>query len=218
MLQLVVRPLRSLALVFGLCALSTAASATTIGNPSSTSGTVVDGCPACGYVLGTPAGTSGYVTSYSFFADTSGTGDITPLILSGVSNGDGTMTFTVTGVGADVTLTDVDQEETFAFDLTSGSAAVGPNSYFGFYNTNGSLVTFNYDNNGAGTYLTNGGLGVGNTYTGQDVSLNYNGSGLNDRTYQINADIATTPEPSTFSLMGLGLLGIGGVVKRRYQS
>jgi hypothetical protein len=60
----------------------------------------------------------------------------------------------------------------------------------------------------------------GNGYSAFDLN-GYGGySGTNSETFQImgNADTSATPEPSSFLLLGSGLAGLAGVIKRRLKA
>ena len=58
--------------------------------------------------------------------------------------------------------------------------------------------------------LFNGFLAAG-TY----VIDTYSGTVVEDPTYQINFTVGGVPEPSTLSLIGLGLLGLSAMRRRR---
>ncbi|HZL28003.1 MAG TPA: PEP-CTERM sorting domain-containing protein [Acidobacteriaceae bacterium] len=198
---------------FGLSATANAGTVT-VGNDPNNARPIVDGCNNCAYVIPTAFSQAGdIVTGISFWAGQPG--DITPVLLSGHDNGDGTITFVVTGVGTDYIATSTGLN-TFAFGLTSGSDRTGSNTYFGFFDVGSSTVAFDHDGSGAGTFLVGTMPGLTGSFTDSNGAQDPDTQNdLNDRLYSIEATAITTPEPTTFSLLALGISGLGAMTRFR---
>ncbi len=199
-------------LAFVALAFGVAANAETIGNPLVPT-TVTDTCTSCGFIFGQPFTTPGTLTSFSFYNNGTG-GDITPLNFIGVAGG-----YELVGIGTTYTLSAGNPGGYLgAFGLSSGTASVGPDSYFGFENSTGSLVALSYTtpflvNGGTAAYTPLVPLGTFIPVSGQTQD-NYNQNLT--RLYSIQAT-STTPEPGTLSLVGTGLLGAASLIRRRFK-
>jgi hypothetical protein len=58
------------------------------------------------------------------------------------------------------------------------------------------------------------------TGTGQDSGDNLGGQGINNDspgTWVETVNLSAVPEPSTFALLGTGILGVAGVARRRFS-
>ena len=174
-------------------------------------GSTDDTCPNCTYIVGNPFGAAGAtVVSYTFGGDQSGS--ITPELFTGVMSG-GTITFTEVGTGT--TQTVAPGSHTYDFGLVSGTDITSTDTYFGFSNSDGAVVPFNYTSSPVpyGTFLFANGAPLTSEY-GTYTYNQINSDG--DRNYAIEAT-ALTPEPGSLSLLGTGLAAVAAMVRRRIK-
>ena len=103
-------------------------------------GSTDDTCPNCTYIIGNPFGAAGAtVVSYTFGGDQSGT--ITPELFTGRDERRHHHLYRGRN-GRDQTV--VPGSNTYNFDLVSGTDITSTDTYFGFSNSDGAVVPFNY--------------------------------------------------------------------------
>lgn len=161
--------------------------------------------------------TAGKLNSYSFFAEQAG--DVTPLLFTRDTDG-GTTNFTVSAIG---TTRNVGAGlSTFDFGAVSGSNIFGADSYFGFRTSSLGVVSFDYNDGtvpGAFAKQQRNGDPVGSVFSFDAGDAGPNtATGLNYRTYSINATASAVPEPAAWALMIGGFGMVGGAMRRRKTS
>lgn len=163
----------------------------------------------------------GTLTEWGFYSGSvSQFTPITPLIFQREV---GTSNFTIVGVGENQTNTGftVNKPVTFAFNAILGSAAVGPEFYFGFHQgasgvvlPDGSLFnssnTFNFVDHtpnvvGATPYLYHTVASGNNPAPNLGLTLSFTPFPQN-RVYSLTAISVPIPEPSAIALAAVGLL------------
>ena len=169
----------------------------------------IDTCNGCSFALSTPFTTAGTVTTWSFYADTTGN-SLTPLLYT--KNLDGT--FKITGIGTTVTVANLGAQ-TDSFNLVLGSATFTTPTYFGYRDgtqtsANQGTISISDSNSGAlMIYFGDGGPGpntnpaVGESLTPGTIYPN----GLLQRDYSLQATAVPVPEPSTWILL-VGCLSV----------
>jgi hypothetical protein len=159
-----------------------------------------------------------FVNTFSFFNNVvaDDTLQVTPLIFHEVAGN-----YIISGVGSPVTNAG-DGAQTFAFNLTSGSADVGPGYFFGYKNgtdanpSQTGVIEFSYSTPAvtSETYFGeghSGDLSVGtNLGAGNFLDPTFGGG---YRVYSLQA--TSVPEPASCILAGLGVLGLLMVARRR---
>lgn len=208
----------SVAFAGSLLASGAGAATVGIGNPI-VAGTTVDTCGNCTYVLGQPFGVAGYqVTDYTIYAVNSG--DITPLLFTRSNPDASHATFTLVGIGAARTVPNSGIYN-FLFSLTVGTELTTANTYFGFANNGGPMVSFSYTGGvgDGGTFLLAPQLSLGGSTTLQSTNFDFNTqNSLNDRTYSVAASATSVvPEAATWAFMIAGF-GLAGAVLRRRRA
>ena len=91
----------------------------------------------------------------------------------------------------------------------TGTALVGPLN-FSYYAGYGSTLFFDFS-----FYAQLGAVGVLSNPTNNNASENFSLAPVDYLTTSTSSVVSVTPEPSSFALLGTGLLGMVGVVRRR---
>jgi len=138
-------------------------------------------------------------------------------ILTGTSNGDGTFTLdSVTGTTAGQSITGILAPGTFPvglFQVPNDNILYFPASY-GFGNTYFDAGGLSYqlaDGTDVNLFFSNGEF-IGRTFGPQSIGL-LQGSRIN-----ITAGTSPVPEPNTLALLGTGVLGMAGVIRRKFAA
>jgi hypothetical protein len=193
-----------LALMAGLfCGTSIA---DTIGNPI-VERTYIDTCDGCSFALSTPFTTAGELSTWSFYADTTGL-SLTPLLYE-LTGGN----FIISGIGTTVNVTSLGAQ-TYDFGLLQGTDFVDANTYFGYRDgttTAGNPGTISIDNSNSGALMWY--FHSVDPVVGANASA-YEG-GLLDRNYSLEADTTAAPEPSAWLMMLCGLGGLSLQIRRK---
>lgn len=182
----------------------------TVGNPLVNGADGIDTAAGAIFVELDGFSQPGTLSSFGFFNNESGTAgrQLTPLVLEQVGSD-----FFVRGVGAAVTNA-ASGAQTFPFALTEGSAAVGPNFFFGYKNgtdadpnqqgviefsfTPGATSERFFGTNFANNLNPGTNLGAG-TFLGPNI-------GQQERTYSLQA--TAIPEPAALGVAAVGLLAL----------
>jgi hypothetical protein len=200
------------------------AKADTVGNPGFTNPVETDTCTNCIFIVNQPFAAAGEtVTSYSFDANVTGA-YFEAGLFTGTQNGNGTITFTLQSYAPTFLITHTG-EQTYDYVPIQGSAVTTADTYLGWGEVGGAVLQFDYFGDAgnpstAGTYAYSAAYydnSLG-TFTTQDTSFNVDSiNDLNDRSYPISATATATPEPGSLTLLGTGLLTVGGLVRRRFK-
>jgi hypothetical protein len=167
------------------------------------------------FVMDDPFTQPGLVNEWATWTFTNGTTSITPLIFEDVAG-----SYILRGVGTTVTPSAQQGTQTFDFGLQSGSTLVDSNYYFGW--VDGSIAadgTPTY--NGGNIRYDSGSFDVTGRWFGNSPAFNFTpgnnigGGTLLPRYYAIQAIASAVPEPSTFLIWALGLVGLALYARRR---
>ncbi len=180
----------------------------------------------CIFVLTAFACTSALADTFNFsFGNSSHDSFYGSGLLTGTSNGDGSFTITdVTGQTSydffgthNETITGVLAPGTFPvgfFQVPNDNILYYPASY-GFGNTYFDLGGLSYglaDGTNVNLYFSNGEF-YGQTFGGQSYGLP-----AGERIRITAANTSPVPEPNTLMLLGTGVLGLAGIVRRKFAA
>jgi hypothetical protein len=178
----------------------------------------------CIFVLTAFASTSALADTFNFSFGSTGDNFYGSGVLTGTSNGNGT--FTITDVTGQTSYNFFGtHNETITGVLAPGTFPVGafqvPNDNILYYPASYGLLDTYFDLGGLSYSLANGtnvnlyfsnGEFYGQTFNGQSFGLP-----AGER-ISITQNASPVPEPNTLALLGTGVLGLAGVIRRKFAA
>ncbi|HEV2710194.1 MAG TPA: PEP-CTERM sorting domain-containing protein [Edaphobacter sp.] len=171
----------------------------------------------CIFVLTAFASTSALADTFNFSFGNTGDNFYGSGVLTGTSNGNGIFTIdSVTGTTDGHSISGILAPGTFpvGFLQTPNDNLLYYPASYGFTNTYFDLSGLSYQlSNGTDVnlFFSNGEF-IGKTYFGQSIGT------LTGERITIDAATSPVPEPNTLMLLGTGILGLAGVVRRKFAA